>query len=141
MRAKFINEFVRGGDPLETLGIGYKAKIHKFFDDIGVDRRDYILDNNNIYYARNLNLTNCNITELPENLTIRGNLNLNHNENFKNLPNNLHIKGDLDIRYTKITKFPEIISVASYIWLTKDQKELIQYLHENNWGSKIRYSN
>ena len=44
MRAKFVNEFKRGGDPKETLGIGYSPRVKELLRK--VDVKKYFSDNN-----------------------------------------------------------------------------------------------
>ena len=58
MRAKQIYEFTRNSDPLDTLGIGSKVMLYKFYDNLGIDRKDYVIyDNLDIQFFGFLNLS------------------------------------------------------------------------------------
>jgi hypothetical protein len=67
--------FVRGKSSKESLGVGRRAEIHRFFDELDIDREDYTIDDNfGIYFKGNLDLDNSQIRELPSGLEVGGNL-------------------------------------------------------------------
>ena len=113
MRAKQIYEFTRGGDPFDTLGIGYKAKIHKFFDELDIERNLYIIENNNIIFMKGLKLIgNTNLIKLPDNLKINMYFNVNGCINLVELPNNLKINGYAEMqRCYSLVKLPDNLTI------------------------------
>ena len=144
MRARFVNEnvFQRGRSVKDTLGLGKRALIKKWFDDLGKSSNEYVInddfsiDYKNGLYLENtkitklpdnltvhgwLDLTNTKITELPDNLTIHGYLDLD-NTNITKLPNNLIFNNSLYLANTKITKLPNNLTVKDNIYITKDMK-------------------
>jgi hypothetical protein len=54
----------------------------------------------------NINISGTGITQLPDNLTIKGDLNLSNCVNLKQLPPGLKVGGTLDVRGTKL-KVPD----------------------------------
>lgn len=60
----------------------------------------------------------CNITknDLPDNLTINGDLLLNNNKGLKRLPNNLTVNGYLNISKTSIISLPKNLKVTRLIY-------------------------
>ena len=139
MRAKQIFEFTRGGDPLDTLGIGYKGKIHKFFDDLGVDRDDYNIKDKQIKFTSILNLENkTNLIELPDNLIVISSLNLKNCIKLIKLPNNLFILNYLSIQYcTKIVELPDDLDVGYKIFVNSYQTELIEWIKTSKFYNKL----
>ena len=117
MKAKQIFEFTRGDDPLDTLGIGYKAKIYKFFDDLGVHRNNYTIEGKQIKIIDNLSFYNCtSLTKLPDNLKIFGYLNLRNCINLVKLPDNLYIGGWLNLfGCISLVKLPENLLISSWL--------------------------
>jgi len=115
MKAKFVYEnmeFKRGQDPKRSMGIGKRALIKKWFDDLDVGSEEYSIDDNfNIFFKRSLDLRNTQITSLPDNLSIRGDLYLT-NTLITSLPNNLSVRGFLDLTNTPITFLPDNLSVG-----------------------------
>ena len=133
MRARFVNEntFERGRSVKVTLGLGKRALIKKWFDDLGKSSDKYVINDdlsidynswlnlentkitklpNNLTVNGYLNLTNTNITELPDNLNVHGSLYL-ENTNITELPDNLTVKGSLDLENTNITKLPDNLNI------------------------------
>ena len=81
MRARFVNEntFQRGRSVKATLGLGKRALIKKWFDDLGISSDKYVInDDLTIDYKNYLDLRNTNISELPDNLTVHGSLYLKY---------------------------------------------------------------
>ena len=64
-----------------------------------------------------LDLSNTQITALPENLTVGGNLDL-PNTPITALPENLTVGGSLDLRNTPITALPENLTVSGRLDLS-----------------------
>ena len=110
MKARFVNEntFQRGRSVKATLGLGKRALIKKWFDDLGIDPNKYVInDDLGIDYKNNLFLNNTNITKLPDNLTVHGYLDLT-NTNITKLPDNLTVKDDIWIsKHMKLTYVPK----------------------------------
>ena len=139
MRAKFINEFVRGGDPLDTLGIGYEAKIHKFFDDLEISRNNYtILEDRQITF-RFLDLSHCTIViELPDNLYIENDFYLMNCKNLIKLPNNLTVDNNLWLNSSdKIVELPDDLIVHGSIYIREEQKELRNWIENSKFANKL----
>ena len=84
MKAKFVYEnmrFERGQDPKSSMGIGKRALIKKWFDDLDIDPDYYTIDDNfNINIEKDLFLNNAQITSLPDNLSVRGCLYIEKNQ-------------------------------------------------------------
>ena len=138
MKARKIYEtisFKRGGDPYAKLSIGPKIVIDNWFkqwasgvdydidDDLNITAHG-VLDlsdsditklPNKLTVNGNLDLENSKITELPDNLTIYGSLYL-ENAKIAELPDNLTVNGSLWIEYTKITKLPDNLTVTGTIY-------------------------
>ena len=113
---EYINEkFTDDSDPIEDMGIGPKALIIKWFEDIGY--MNYEIDEHlQIHYKRPLSFQhNFNITELPDNLHIEGYLDLEGCINITKLPKNLKVDRWLDISRTKISKLPNDLNVNDWI--------------------------
>ena len=124
MRARFVNEntFERGRSVKVTLGLGKRALIKKWFDDLGISSNEYVInDDFSIDYKSDLYLANTKITELPDNLTVNGYLYLT-NTNITKLPDNLTVKGSLDLENTNISELPDNLKVKDDIWISKDMK-------------------
>ena len=119
MRAKTVYEnmrFERGQDPKTSMGIGKRALIKKWFDDLGVNPDEYTIDNHlNIKVGGSLNLENTQITSLPANLSVGEYLDL-RNTQITSLPDNLSVGGSLDLENTKITFLPDNLSVRGKIY-------------------------
>jgi len=67
-----------------------------------------------------LNLSNTQITSLPDNLTVEGWLDLS-NTQITSLPDNLTVGGDLYLRNTQITSLPDNLSVGGGLDLSNTQ--------------------
>ena len=95
-----------------------------------------------LVYDKTLDLRNTSITELPENLTVKGNLNLAEtpikelpkdlsvggslwlaNTNVDKLPENLTVGGDLNLSHTPIKQLPDGLSVGGSLALSKTEIE------------------
>ena len=114
MRARFIYEtFNLDSDPIADLGIGQRFLIKKFFDKYGISPNEYTIDNNlNIFFKENLNLSDTNITSLPDNLKVGGSLHLYGCTSLTSLPDNLKVNGTLDLEgCTSLTSLPDNLSV------------------------------
>ena len=87
--------FERGQDPKSAMGIGNRALIKKWFDDLDVSPEEYTIDDNfNIFFKGFLNLRNTLIISLPANLSIGGYLDLS-NSQIASLPDNLSVGGNI----------------------------------------------
>src|ERR1017187_3217595 len=69
---------------------------------------------NNLTVKGNLNLRNTPITSLPNNLTVNGNLYL-RNTLITSLPDNLTVKRGLYLNNTLITSLPDNLTVNGYL--------------------------
>ena len=108
--------FTRGQDPKAAMNIGKKAEIIKWLTDLRIKTNNYEIDDHlNIYIKNHLFLGYTN-TELPDNLTVDGDLFLNFAKITK-LPDNLTVGGSLDIRHTNITKLPDNLKINGNLWL------------------------
>ena len=115
-----INEynFQRGLDPKDAMGIGVRAQIVKWFDDLGISSGRYTInDKLNIKFSKDLYLNNTKITSLPDNLSVGGYLDLS-NTKITSLPDNLSVGKYLDLNNTKITSLPDNLSVGGYLDLS-----------------------
>ena len=113
--------FERGLDPKHSMKIGKKALIIKWFSNLDIDESRYeILPDLSIKVNGNLDLSNTQITSLPDNLTVEGWLDLS-NTQITSLPDNLTIGGDLYLRNTPITSLPDNLSVGRNLNLSNTQ--------------------
>ena len=150
-----MKTFERGRSVIATLGLGKRALIKKWFDDLGIDPNKYVinddlsidyksyldLENTNITKLPDnltvhsfLDLSNTNITKLPDNLTVKGYLNLT-NTNITELPDNLIVNDSLYLSNTNITKLPDNLKVKDNIYISNDMK--LTYVPEHLKGKKI----
>lgn len=60
-----------------------------------------------IVFHGNLDLSSSSITSLPDNLHVKGYLDLSSCEQLTSLPNNLHVEGGLDLNGTSIPSLPD----------------------------------
>ena len=111
MKTKFVNEntFQRGRSVKATFGLGKRALIKKWFDDLGISSDKYVInDDFSINYKSDLYLPNTKITELPDNLIVHGYLYLT-NTNITKLPDNLKVKGNIlitiDMKLSYVPKY------------------------------------
>jgi hypothetical protein len=155
-----LYEFTRGNDPLDTLNIGYAAKIHKFFDDLDIDRRDYTVEGKQIIFKDNLNLggnsnliklpnnlkpekslflSGCiNLIELPDNLDVNDSLYLSGCTSLVKLPDNLTVGINLNLRNANIIKeLPNDLWVGNYIHVNRNQKELIKWIKNSKFEHNL----
>ena len=110
--------FERGIDPKHSMNIGKKAPIIKWFSDLGIDESRYeILPDFSIKMGGYLNLSNTQITSLPDNLSVGGDLNLS-NTPITTLPDNLTVGGWLDLSNTSITSLPDNLTVGGWLDLS-----------------------
>lgn len=61
-----------------------------------------------------LDISNSDVTELPDNLTVSGWLYIN-NTKISKLPENLRVSGGIDISETEITELPKSLDAAIII--------------------------
>jgi hypothetical protein len=119
MKAKLVREninFERGKDPKETMGLGQRTLIKKWFDSVGVNPDEYTIDKDlNISVGGDLFLVGKQITKLPDNLSVGGWLDLRRTQITK-LPDNLSVGGWLDLRDTQITELPDNLRVGRKIY-------------------------
>ena len=104
------------------------AKSHnKFYDKIVVDG--------------DLDLSNSSITSLPNNLEVKGTLDLENCENLKYLPNNLKIGLDLNLNNCEnLTYLPDNLSVGAILHLDNTQINSIpdNLVKKLSWGDMKR---
>ena len=74
----------------------------------------------NLTVGRNLNLCGTPIAALPDNLTINGSLNLSFTQ-ITVLPSNLTVNGSLDLSFTQITVLPSDLTVGKSLHLDHTQ--------------------
>lgn len=101
--------------------------------ELTIAETNNLTDNNG-----NLNLSNINITKLPDNLTVDGNLNISNTKIYK-LPHNLTVKGDLNISYTDIKQIPSDLCLGGCCLVDGIPFESIEI--PNNIKPKIKRSN
>jgi len=127
MKAKLVKEHITrfekatsGDDFKRKIGVGRIALIDKWFSDLGISSDRYTIDKNfNIHIQGYIDLRKylrgTNITSLPDNLSVGGNLDLD-GTNITSLPDNLSVGGSLYLRGTKITALPDNLSVGREIY-------------------------
>jgi hypothetical protein len=100
-----ISNFERGKDLKDALVLGKRAQIKKWFDDLDIDESYYeIKDDLSVIVKGWLNLRYTHMIELPDNLTIEGDLTIRH---AQKLPKNLTIEGNLNLMNTELTELPD----------------------------------
>lgn len=98
----------------------YQSIYESSSDDIPQEVKDYILDKGR---RGDLNLDSQlypNLTSLPDNLEVRGNLYM-RNSSIKALPKNLHVHGNLGLHGADITTLPSDIKVGGYLDLSRSK--------------------
>jgi hypothetical protein len=65
----------------------------------------------------NLYLSNTSIDSLPYNLKVGGNLILNNCKKITKLPPDLTVEGNLDLEHTKITSLPDNLTVENDLYV------------------------
>jgi hypothetical protein len=74
-----LNSFIRNQDSVKSLGLGYEGKIRSFFRQYNIPDGIYeVKEDGEIVFNTRLNLRDTNISELPDNLTINGGLELSY---------------------------------------------------------------
>ena len=95
VKESLYEKFTEEGDPIEDLGIGARAQIKKWFDSVGINSRQYTIDDDmHIYVEGYLDLEGSAITKLPDNLSVGGSLYLRDTK-ITELPKNLKVKGKI----------------------------------------------
>lgn len=108
-----IRHFDRTGDVKKSLSLGKVEKIRKWFESH--EHYKYVIhDDMSVLYPYNLYLRKTGITELPDNLTVEGYLNISENP-ISELPENLIVKGYLNIRGTNIRELPKDLQAVGII--------------------------
>jgi len=138
MRAKFINEFERGLEPKNALGIGPRVvKIRKCFRDLDISDKNYVITPTKVIFNYSLYLSDKDVTWLPDNLEINGSLYL-RNTPITELPNGLKISDSLILKNTLITQLPDDLQVGKYIWTAPHQTKLITFIQNSIFKDKLR---
>ena len=105
-----LYEFKKGVDPLKAMGLGREGSIRKFFRDLNVPDKDYVVTADQIIFNRNLFLGNCtSLGSLPEGLKVG---------------HWLSLEG-----CTSLGSLPEDLTVTKYIFVNKDQLKLIDFIN------------
>ena len=119
MKAKTIYEqlgFDRNLGPKESMGIGKRATIIKWFDDLDIRPHKYVIhDDLSIDFKGDLYCSSNQLTSLPDNLTINGYLDCEDNQ-LTSLPNNLTVNGSLFCNHNKLTSLPDNLIVNGNLW-------------------------
>ena len=119
MKAQTVNEFIKSKNIGKNIEVGIdvllKKEIDYWFYTNAPNTEYEISPSLNIYVYSSINLNSTGIKDLPDNMTISGNLWLGNNPIDK-LPNNLYVKGNLDIERTKIKSIPDDLQVGEKIW-------------------------
>ena len=108
--------FERGQDPRHTLKIGQRALIDEWFERWATMSKYTVNENLNIKVFDNLYFISYKVTFLPNNLSVEGNLNLCNNTQLTSLPDNLTVRGWLDINGTSISSLPDSLKVGGKIY-------------------------
>ena len=90
-----------------------QKQIDKFYKETGYQLE---LKEGKPYYNDYLDLRYTEISELPDNLVVRGSLFL-YGTKITELPDNLTVGGWLDLEMSKITKLPKNLVVGGYLYL------------------------
>ena len=148
-----LNEFDKGVDPLNTLGIGKIEAIRMFFDDLNIPawkfnitkeqirfKTDLVLENHteltgfpelsNMVVEGGLYLKNCSsLISLPDNLIIQENLSLKNCTSLTTLPENLKVGAHLYLaNCLKLTELPDSLQVNYKIWISENQYQLRKWI-------------
>jgi len=151
-----LNEFGKGNKPLETMGLGYKGSVVKFFERLGyVNNKDKygnqfytIEDDNTIIVNGDLNiymglqLFKIKIPidtefELSDNLVIKGDLVLT-TVPIKKLPKKLDLTGVLYLNYTNITELPNDLECYKISIDKQKQPDLYNWIENSKFKYKIK---
>ena len=112
---EFINPKTDEYDLEDTIPLGPKAlkkiEIEEWFAEFAPDRNYEIDKDLDIIINGDLLLFNTNVTKLPEQLEIDGNLTISNCPFLKYLPDNLTIKYSLNLNNSSITELPKKLKV------------------------------
>lgn len=111
-------------DNTNNLAVASHQRIIKkykvFFEYLTQQQINYSMKNNRIYIGTDLDLSGSKILQLPDNLSVSGNLMLSESQ-ITTLPNNLSVSGYLDLSETKITNLPKNLSAGWSLYLTRSE--------------------
>ena len=85
----------------------------------------------NLVIKRYCDLSNTPIEELPNNVSIGGDLNL-YDSKIKKIGKNLVVKGNCNLSYTPIEELPDDVSIGGNLYITKNQYEAFKK-YENKY--------
>jgi len=133
MNLEKVFEFIK-----EKRGYDYPV-IYKLLNGLPLSEDELTIDGD-------LDLTNTNITSLPDNLKVGGDLVL-ENSKITSLPDNLQVGGDLVLENSKITSFPDNLYVGEFLDIRNTKINTIPdnlyvggYLYLNYTPLSKRYS-
>jgi hypothetical protein len=112
MRAKQVNEFRQGGDPMDIMGIGYAGRVKAWFKKWQPDWKQYTIKDDNT-------------------VTVHGRVVFREYPNIDSIIPGLIIKrdgpfaGSLEISNTNIKTLPDNLIIDDYLELSPEQKKVI----------------
>jgi len=156
-------EFHQTGDPLGALNIcPYQAYIDAIFHGLNLQKESYKVINKKTVFSGNFSISELHskaLTELPDNLTVYGDLNLynckalpalpnglnvigslylNRCISLSELPNDLKVGGILCLYKCKLTVLPDNLKVGEAIWVGPNQTELIKFIMQSKFKDKLK---
>lgn len=161
-----LYNFHKTGNIKSSLGIGREGMITEFLIYLGLNRNEFhfdpdgrvIIDREILDMEKIARETDMKEIILPDNMTVRGRLDMRACPKVKSLPNGLRVMGDaltlagektikelpddlyvagsLYLNYSAITSVPDSIYVGSFIYITS--KKLYSDLKSKpKWNTKI----
>jgi hypothetical protein len=112
MRAKQVNEFRQGGDPMDIMGLGYAGRVKAWFKKWQPDWKQYTINDDNTVtvYGRVVFREYPNIDSIIPGLIIK-----------RDAP----FPGSLEISNTNIKTLPDDLIIDDYLELSPEQKKVI----------------
>ena len=154
MKAKLVKEtlnFERTPQNVTSaMGLGKVAKIHKFFKESSVKPESCIIDDDlnvtvkgNLFLADHsqqtlpdnltvegwVDLSRCDLKELPKRFTVMGNLTLKYTEFLTTLPPDIKVIGNINLRGSAISSLPDNLNVPGFLNLEHTTR--LYHLPEN----------
>jgi len=133
MKAKKVYEMIdpyTSEDANMDLDVSYKKKlIEDWFQETDPDIEYHLDKDLNITISEAVYLGYSSIEYLPDNLTVKADMDISRNK-IKKLPRNLTVEGFFDIRGTSITELPKDLVVGGDMDISYSSiKEIPEYLN------------
>jgi hypothetical protein len=127
MKAKKVYEFEQGGNPYDTMGLGYSKTIKDWFTRWTLPSTKYVINNNQVYSEGGYSIDiNPDVPYLPDNWIVTGSLLISHFDELMALPKKLKIEGDLVMLWTEISELPSDLIVLGAVYIDESNRDMLR---------------